>query len=202
MNNSYFFKPWIGKSYGRFKTLSKKNIKLLIIGESHYGDADDNKNFTGFVINKHIKSTLEKGSGIGYFSKIYNFFNYIYPIKQEQFWNSVAFYDYVQSWVENKRIRPTAEQFKESANLFMGLLSELKPDVVIFTGKQLWYNTPNDNYTQTEHTPGEWEFRQGFYQISAKKIWVTFFYHPSSSKFNHEIHKKHLLQFMKKASFE
>jgi len=194
MEKNFFFKPWIGKNYGQYSFDGRSGLKLLILGESHYlgkeAENKDNKNFTKLVISKHLNE-----KGIPFFTKLYNLLNNS-DLDQNEFWGSVAFYDFVQTWIDEPRVAPTEEQFLNSIPLFYKILRELSPDIVICTGKRLWFNTPDDSYTFTKKAEVGREFFQGYYTVDGKKIMATFIIHPSSSAFSYAENRDHIAQFM------
>jgi|SRR5579885_2739419 len=130
----YFF-PWVGKNYG---TASRR---LLILGESHYGDDDESQDFT-----RRLTKEIVRGHTTG------RFWTQIaqtltgksrWDIDRKEFWNSVSFYNYVQEIVGGAaRIAPTAEMFHRSESAFFEVLDQLKPTHLIATGRRLWYQMP------------------------------------------------------------
>lgn len=60
-----------------------------------------------------------------------------------EFWNQVAFYNYVQGIVGNSaRQRPTEAQWSSARAPFTDVLDELKPEVVVVLGRELWNHLP------------------------------------------------------------
>lgn len=175
-----FFEPHIGGKYFDFK-----GTKLLILGESHYcGDCKENDE----VCRKCTKDVLEekyleyKKSGKGHvrwmntFTRFTNilFGEKISGEKLLKFWDSVIFYNYVQSSVEKSRTQPTEEQFKNSKDAFEEILTKCKPNLILVWGRRSWDNL--DNSLENDNR----------FEI----FWI---YHPSSPKYyNKDYFKKKL----------
>lgn len=134
--------PWLGEEYKNQKQ------KLLIIGESHYFDPNEddcfekdgsfdkhtNINFTQKVvkeiaINRNLK---DKRS-----AKMYELF-YRSICKENQtrndFWNTVAFYNFIQQPMNSLKERPSSLMVEKGWSSFNQVVSILKPDVIIFIG--------------------------------------------------------------------
>nr|WP_282557316.1 MULTISPECIES: hypothetical protein [Providencia] len=115
------------------------------------------------MINPHVScdSDCYLGSGVGATSETRSS---CYSTRSN-FWEHVAFYNYIQSIVEESgRIRPTNEMWEEAEKPFLVVVESLKPDVVIVLGSMLgeWVPALNDN------------------------VKVAYLYHPSSGYFNYE----------------
>jgi hypothetical protein len=58
-----------------------------------------------------------------------------------QFWESIAFYNFVQSWVgEEARDRPTTEMWAESIEAFQELVYSLRVQRILVLGDGNWKN--------------------------------------------------------------
>lgn len=79
-----------------------------------------------------------KGSGTytKFINKVFN------GLERTEFWNNVAFYEYVQSWLKTANDRPTDDQWGCSENAFFEVLEELKPDISIAWGQALYEKMP------------------------------------------------------------
>jgi hypothetical protein len=136
--SSIKFKPWLGDNY------ENENIKILILGESHYGNSDENKEtFTQDVIKSW--ALREEGS-IKFFTTIAKVLSdkideWLSDDDAKEFWNKVVFYNYIQDFVgQNARIRPTDEMWRQAEKPFNEVLLKYQPDIVVVLGKDLgWY---------------------------------------------------------------
>lgn len=126
---------------------------------------------------------------------------------REAFWESIAFYEYVQWWLDRARRRPTDAMFSKSDKAFFEVLSVLKPDLIIAWGVRLfdeglpdakgeyygfkWTSkTINDLPSVGTYYCGEYTSDQIGHR--AKLIWM---YHPSSK----DVYKLPLADIIAKA---
>ena len=133
--SSIKFQPWVGDNY------KNENPKILVLGESHYGNADANKEiFTQNV----IKSLALRIQGRHRFftmvaKTLLDKTNYLLnDDDSKELWNKVSFYNYIQDFVGDKsRTRPQEYMWKEARKPFQEVLEMLNPDIIIVTGKEL-----------------------------------------------------------------
>lgn len=131
------FQPWVGRNYGR---RSRWKQSVLILGESHYDESyAQGDRLTEFVVRGHVE---RRGKQYAFWTKIGRTFvgpSYGDPPSRRAFWDSVAFYNYVQGFVGTAaRQRPTPQHFRSSWTPFQSVLAELQPDVVVALGFGLW----------------------------------------------------------------
>ncbi|MDQ1087007.1 hypothetical protein [Siphonobacter sp. SORGH_AS_1065] len=131
------FLPWVGDKYFESKP------RILILGESHYGQPEDYSNdFTQWVVNEYA---VKPANRLRFFTTIANTITghsgWMEDEKRSEFWHSVAFYNYIQELVgTGARIRPSDEMWVQAQALFFETLTTLKPEIVIVLGKELsWY---------------------------------------------------------------
>ena len=136
------FKPWIGK---RYENRELFGLRILLLGESHYGEpGEENENFTIDVVKYWgqkerlrfftitAKFLLGKGTG-----------EWLSDNERSDFWEKVAFYNYIQELVgNNSRIRPTSEMWENAKASFLLLCDVLKPELIVVLGKELCSNLP------------------------------------------------------------
>ena len=130
-----FYKPWIGDRYG------EQRPKLLLLGESHYGADADKPDATikntqlfvdGEMNHRFWTSTMKVVLGPNS------------PTSRGEFWNDVAFYNYVQESVgDEPGDRPSKQQFRDSEAAFFSVLDDLTPQAILVLGKTLWLNMPD-----------------------------------------------------------
>ncbi|BCB07912.1 hypothetical protein HHSLTHF2_18020 [Vreelandella venusta] len=143
------FKPWIGDNY----STSELGVRILILGESHYGDqGDEHEDFTIDVVKMWGKEKR-----LAFFTKIaktilnYNASDFLSDNEKATLWENVAFYNYVQAIVgEGARVRPSDDMWAKSAPALQEVIEKLDPQVIIVLGKELADNLP--------HIFGEIEF--------------------------------------------
>jgi hypothetical protein len=159
------FEPWVGEKYATKGF--KGGVRLLVLGESHYGiPGDDDASFTQQVVKDHGKENrhafftktakLVLGMGTG---------EYLHDEDRRQFWDSVAFYNYVQEYAgERPDGNVTSEMWEKAKEPFLEVVEQLEPDALLVLGKQLGDHLPD---------LGEFDF---------ETCVVT---HPSSSRFSY-----------------
>lgn len=197
-----FFKPWIGENYFSTGILGKK---ILLLGESHIcgegchdcGDLNEHLNcneFTNNVIKYFFNYKIGEGEFDYWMNTYTKFGNVLYnkslsPEDTVTFWNSIAFYNYVQYSTNQARVSPLYKEFKKSETAFFEVLQSIKPDLVFVWGERLWEQLPtNGEYGEEiliENVKGG---RLYYYTIDEKKIPIYMINHPSSSAFNYSWH--------------
>jgi hypothetical protein len=130
------FQPWIGENY------EKRRPRLLVIGMSHY-DWDDRKCPEYFATNDVIQSRASGECRGAFFTNIVAICIGRLPNdeEREQFWQSVAFYNYIQEFVGDSPQRkhdPILWERGEPA--FFAVLRRLRPELVLVIGQMNWNN--------------------------------------------------------------
>ncbi|BEG46689.1 hypothetical protein KXR38_005439 [Escherichia coli] len=154
------FIPFVGSKYEN----SIYGLKLLVLGLSHYGDADDNyPDFTKDVIAENAYTT-----GNRFFTILTNVLRLsresITDDQRKITWENIAFYNYIQQIVGEKgRISPTKEMWDSAREPFLSVIKQLQPNVILVLGTELWDHLP-------EVDGVEW-------------CWIR---HPSSSNFSYD----------------
>ncbi len=137
MKKSRTFDPWVGQHY-------KDGIggkRVLILGESHYGDkGDETSEFTRLIIENH---GIKKGKHRIYARiKVLIAGGGLSDPQRDEFWQKVAFYNYIQTAIARPRIRPTPEQWEAATDPFLDTVSELSPEFVVVLGVELGKHLP------------------------------------------------------------
>jgi len=130
------FEPWVGDNYAK----GIQGKKVLVLGESHYDEGfNQGDRLTEFVVRRHIERV---GKQYAFWTNIAKTFvgpAYADKADRVSFWESVAFYNYVQEFVgDGPRQRPTKRHFQESWPEFSSVIEELRPDLVVALGFGLW----------------------------------------------------------------
>lgn len=152
-----FFRPWVGSQYGQ------SNLgRLLVLGESHYGGDEPSPNWT-------IECIQNFASGIWNHRFWTNIGQVItgqkhWEIDRLGFWNSIAFYNYVQEVAApGPRQSPTEEMFERGARPFSHVISTLQPTHVIALGYRLWCRMPAFSIDRAPLRAGNRESDCGLY---------------------------------------
>lgn len=144
-----FFKPWIGE---RYKSAEKFGKRVMILGESHYQlkeDVPPAPDWTKRFIGYQMDGTRTRA----FWTKIVSAFIGHRPTlgEKQDFWRSVAFYNYIQQSVGNgPRIPPTPAMWTDSEPRFKKVLNQHAPRVLIVLGYRLWSKLP-----ELDGTPGK-----------------------------------------------
>jgi hypothetical protein len=166
------FDPWVGQHY---LTKGVSGVRVMVLGESHYGTAGtESAGFTQSVVRdigqqrRHrFFTTVQKlilGLGPGWLS----------PESRAEFWETVAFYNFVQTFVGHEaRMRPTEAMWQAGAKPFLQTLEELKPDFLLVLGKELtrWVpELPQDLKVLALPHPASMGFRCAVHQPTIQAI--------------------------------
>lgn len=135
-----YFQPWVGRDY---RTSPLFGARVLVVGESHYGN--EAWNYPEFTIDC-VKEQVEGLGTKSFWTNIALTFLGRMPTPDDKlaFWNSVAFYNYVQTLVgPEARMRPKREMWPRSEDAFAQVLDELQPEFALLLGYALWDNAPD-----------------------------------------------------------
>ncbi|MDP4176226.1 MAG: hypothetical protein Q8933_19760 [Bacteroidota bacterium] len=171
------FYPWLGKNYN---DRGFKGKKILILGESHYGDfSSEESNTTIDTVERYLgrlTTTSDTHNWKSFFTKITKICldkDEIFKEDKDCFWDSVVYYNYLTESLK-KNCRPTTEQWENSGANFYKVINYYKPDIVLVLGDALWKHMPYKNWNLAEPNLGYYILDDG------KKIFVSSIYHPSS----------------------
>ena len=192
-NSKIFFKPWVGSEYQTGGVYGKK---VLVLGESHYGDSpDDTDDTTGTV-----KEFIYEYWGAPYQQTFLCFERAlagreINQEEREQLWNSIMFYNFFQKSTTGPRTGPDISVQQESEEAFRELLEQYQPDAIIVWGVRLYKLLPGWDGTETTIKVDNDSTRVWCYTVNGKKIPALCVHHPSSPSgkcwpYWHEFHKK------------
>jgi hypothetical protein len=135
------FDPWVGS---RYRTDGLSGVRLLILGESHYGDAGtESRSFTSEVVREWgqkkrlrfftLTQKLVLGLDPGWVSLE----------ERMEFWERVAFYNFVQCFPGPRpRYRPTEAMWKAAVKPFLATLEELDPHLLLVLGFKIYSQLP------------------------------------------------------------
>lgn len=134
------FRPWKGDGYGERNNLGLP-ARLLILGESHYEKESDG---WGCELTKAVVQDYLEGGVHPFFTKVFHtVLGRNTAVKRSQFFDSIAFCNYVQRSVgEAHHVRPIDEMWDEAAAPFRATLECLRPTHIVACGMRLWDNMP------------------------------------------------------------
>ena len=136
------FHPWIGDRYGAD---SRFGVRLLVLGESHYGAArQENPMETTKVVEWYTqRARTGKGERYRFFTVIANILRgqagWIDDDDLADIFQEIAFYNFVQTFVgDGPRGDPTFRQWVDAQAPLKTVLDALRPDAVLVLGRELW----------------------------------------------------------------
>lgn len=180
MDNSVFFRPWVGKDYPTGGILGKK---ILVVGESHHcadhcaGCGTEACAACHAFTTNVIKDYLDPNKRERWMNTFLKFERSLVnraaagPEERQAIWDSLAFYNYLQVPMSQPRQAGTPGQYRAAALPFFSVLNELRPDALIVWGVRLWgrmtgehwqgspavvvenYAVQNGHYTLDDGTP-------------------------------------------------
>lgn len=166
------FRPWVGSRYGQANEVGLPE-RVLILGESHYGDGKPDPNLTEAVVREwldgHTPRRFLTNISQALIGRHYS------EIDHEAVWQSVAFYNFVQTYAaKGPRRRPTNRMFEEAEVPFFEILATLAPTHVLACGKRLW------DWLPMTHFRDEGADDRGWYELGDLRIPILYIHHPSS----------------------
>lgn len=141
------FDPWIGLKY---ETEGIGGTRLLVLGESQYPGAEYVHLYPGGAPTAACRSSTQEIVRDLAIENRNRFFTKVAKIVlglpagrrlpsevRVDFWERIAFYNYVQWWLGGARFRPSPELWLAAQSPFLEVLSELRPHVLLVLGNEL-----------------------------------------------------------------
>jgi hypothetical protein len=136
IGNQIKFLPWVGPAY------ANSVPRLLILGESHYGDPSDDPETTRRLTDEYLRGKWNHRfwTQIG---QVVSGRRYSETDRAE-IWKPWAFYNYVQVIVaDSARQAPSREMFENAEGAFWEVLDSLRPTHLLVLGiSRLWPAMP------------------------------------------------------------
>ena len=175
--NKLQHQPWVGDL---FPTTAQR---LMVLGESHHGDDQDEMNMTIPVVEEWL-------SGISCPS--YRLFTHLavaltgqdpQKLDRKAVFRRIAFYNYVGKVMPASRVAPTRDDFVQSERGFREVVERLKPTHIIVCGKRLWeampqFDPPDSNGYYAVFA--DMEFHVGRYRTTSAAPLAITIRHPQS----------------------
>lgn len=200
------FEPWVGDNYWDGFT---GGPRLLILGESHYGDGPPDRNFTQRLTRQYAEGQWNHRFWTGIMQTVVGHPRaeikqgvHIQPINggpaiamnQESFWHSVAFYNYIQEFVAEPGMPPPPGAWQAARPAFEAVLEALEPQALLILGARLWNHlpgpAPGSEHQEYEGPPlgvGELDGHAWVYQLpNGHEVLAAGIHHPSSRGFSRE----------------
>lgn len=216
-NKSINFYPWVGEKFQ--EGLAGK--KVLVLGESHYCKDQLAEGGVCYPCCERCKMTEELGCFSQTEDVIDCYIDYYSGEPYQQtflcferavcgreisyderidFWNHVAFYNYIQYSQGGPRL--PLEEAEDSSNAFQAVLETLMPDCIIIWGvDKLWNRLPDWGGDETRLSIDSGYYTKLWnYTIKGKRIPAMAVYHPSTPRgksweYWHQFYKKFIGNF-------
>jgi hypothetical protein len=174
-----FFQPYVGRNYA---TGLANGHKLLLIGESHYNEADCEP--CGPEATCEVVISQISGTPIPFFDYMFrSSCGHGRSFTRDEFWQSVAFANFIQQPMETPTHRPTADNWEAGIAPFWETIAELKPDLV-FMFTSAWSHwlpslAPDGDPARTGPVGDDdtWLWRYG---LADHDVLIARFYHRSA----------------------
>jgi hypothetical protein len=173
------FLPWLGSRY----ETGFRGRRLLVLGESHYWS--DYQPMTPESTRDCVRDVIKRADWVNNFWKFLeqahlNVERHEMAASGDEFWNAIAFYNFVQVSVgEGPRQAPSWDNFVAAREPFAAVIAALKPERIYVCGKRLWGSmddTPEDLFLHDD--------LQGYRLPSGKVAWCLARVHPSSGRYS------------------
>jgi hypothetical protein len=141
------FDPWIGRHY---ETEGLGGTKLLVLGESQYPGTEYVHHYPSGAPTPSCRSSTQEivrdlaiENRNRFFTKVAKLVlglpagQWLPSDARADFWERVAFYNYVQWWLGGARFRPSQQLWAAAQIPFLEVLSELRPQVLLVLGNEL-----------------------------------------------------------------
>ncbi len=181
----YYFSPYVGKTYYAAST------KILVLGDSHYCEEEcamrehcgirgmnllemgECRNKTHEIMNKYLSGEHSKSHST--FDKILSGNRNIEPYQRLELWDSLAFYNFVQTAAHSKADgKYKSDDYKQSVKYVWSAIEELQPDLVIVWGDKAYDALPPDGWSEIKR------YESGYYTLeNGHIVKVVKIHHPS-----------------------
>lgn len=195
------FLPFVGKEY--FNGIHGK--KVLILGESIYGDKDEDKDAD--AIKRHLGWYLNEKeftheNWMNTYTKSIRALSGDFGLSRsnsKQWWNKVIFYNYVQEPLNDARMRPTDKMFHDAEKPLLEVLERYAPDVILVWGVRLGSHLPScfikgKNVILPDEDKTQCGTKTG--TLHGYDIHALIMYHPSYSFFSPQKWHEMISQFL------
>jgi hypothetical protein len=168
-----FFKTWVGSNFSR-----SANGRLLVLGESHYGHPYTTESeFTVDFIKKYLDKT-KKRRFVTNIMQVVDGKSHK-QIDPSDFWNRVAFCNYIQRVLSKSNVAPSAKDWPMAEEPFFAVLDVLKPRCILVLSKRLWQRMSRRFQTAEQLMVGGINREARIYEYRNGKAVATWIPHPS-----------------------
>jgi len=167
-----FFEPWKGSEYEHSRP------RLLILGESHYGDISSDPDATRSLTAEYVDNKWSHRFWTNIMQVVAGAPKH--EIDRSEFWNSVALYNYVQgSAGPTAGQAPPKELWASSEQAFFSVLERLQPERVLVLSRRLWRNMSSQGASGAELVVGGTAHETWIYDYRGGTAIASWVPHPS-----------------------
>jgi hypothetical protein len=176
MSGDPFFLPWEGARYRD----GIGGVRLLLVGDSHY--SPDQGTQVQIFTRELVRDIMEGKRREPFFSKIATLVAASAGIPESPFWDSVAFYNFVQVLAgATPEDAPTDAMYREAVAPFWQVLQDLQPDAVIVFCQRTWNHIKHPEGATSVATIGGDAIRRWAYP-SGLNLTATWTNHPTGTR--------------------
>ncbi|MYJ51687.1 MAG: hypothetical protein F4093_03290 [Gammaproteobacteria bacterium] len=163
------FLPWIGPDFGNSNDQGIPP-RLLVVGESHYGEWDDD-GLTAIAVENHITEEWNVKFMTSIQNAILGGMGEIAGEDRTDFYNAIAFYNFIQDMVPNPNTRPIDEMFECGTKSFLSCLDSVQPTHIVVFGFTVWDYLPEEGFSSCskleqdilKHLPSKYRHNEGHF---------------------------------------
>lgn len=135
--------PWVGERYW------EQEQRWLLLGESSFGPGLTDKQAVQQMIRANHDAPIDPSQNVTYrllsgTERLMTGRDLLDSAGTKDFWQTVAFYNYLRENTQSSTQRPTIKQFKAALPAFNEVICQTKPDVVLVLGVKLWMALPGE----------------------------------------------------------
>jgi hypothetical protein len=137
------YQPWIGDRY------FEQERRWLLLGESSYYLGPTETHAVQEMIRAQYGGATDTSQNGTYrlfagAERLMTGRRDLDAATTKEFWQTVAFYNYVRDSMPSSKQRPTRKQFKESRQAFNEVVCRIKPHAVLVLGMTIWMALPGE----------------------------------------------------------
>lgn len=135
--NTVRFAPWVGSLY----TEGFCGLRILLVCESHYGDKTHERPTVTPEIVKALALGERHPQATGKLRRHPHFTKIMCAVKnvrksfssaqKREFWNSVAYYNFLQEFIRATRVDPPKDAWERGNSAFTEVLDVLAPELIV-----------------------------------------------------------------------
>ena len=185
-SNSVKLHPWVGSDY--FET----HPRILILGLSMHSTEN---NIDKREVISMVRAIRNEEWTYAFFTKIGHAFSNEshwyengdgtneYFLEKNEFWNSVAFYEYLHDIFNGPKEQISPKQFHNAQKPFLEVVEKLEPDIILTLGFITYENLPQMGEFVKTYIDDDLKMEVWKYKFPNKLSYVCRVQHPSSFGF-------------------